>query len=176
MSGWMSCRPARWPTTSSRPCAAAGRRERPPPGDGLRLTRRHRGRTEIGDARVAHRHERESAERDGRDAGDNDPETGEEPDLLHRQDPGPPTIILISSRDAAGYGGRIGRSGARGFIGKAGLSAGALAAVLTGAGADTPPAGDGPARLHRRGSRRLAAHAGSHPRLWRLPPDHHAAC
>src|SRR5262245_47733135 len=32
-------------------------------------------------------------------------------------DPDPPAIILISSRDAADYGGRIGGCGARGFIG-----------------------------------------------------------
>jgi DNA-binding NarL/FixJ family response regulator len=50
------------------------------------------------------------------------------------EDPEPPAIILISSRDAADYGGRIGRSGARGFIGKAELSGGALEAVLTGSG------------------------------------------
>ena len=50
------------------------------------------------------------------------------------EDPDPPAIILISSRDAADYGGRIDRSGARGFIGKGELSAGALEAVLTGSG------------------------------------------
>jgi len=50
------------------------------------------------------------------------------------EDPDPPVIILISSRDAADYGGRIGRSGARGFICKAELSAGALEAVLKGSG------------------------------------------
>ena len=42
----------------------------------------------------------------------------------------PPTVVLISSRDAADYGGRIGASGARGFISKADLSVGALEAVL----------------------------------------------
>ena len=41
---------------------------------------------------------------------------------------------LISSRDASDYGRRIGRSGARGFICKAELSARTLAAVLEGAG------------------------------------------
>jgi DNA-binding NarL/FixJ family response regulator len=46
----------------------------------------------------------------------------------------PPAIILISSRDASDYGRRIERSGALGFICKADLSAGALAAVLEGAG------------------------------------------
>jgi DNA-binding NarL/FixJ family response regulator len=47
---------------------------------------------------------------------------------------GPPAIILISSRDASDYGRRIERSGALGFICKAELSAGTLAAVLAGAG------------------------------------------
>jgi len=50
------------------------------------------------------------------------------------EDPDPPAIILISSRDATDYGGRIDRSGARGFICKAELSAGALEAVLDGTG------------------------------------------
>ena len=50
------------------------------------------------------------------------------------EDPDPPAIILISSRDAADYGGRIGRSGAQGFIYKAELSAGALEAMLKGTG------------------------------------------
>jgi DNA-binding NarL/FixJ family response regulator len=48
--------------------------------------------------------------------------------------PDPPAIILISSRDASDYGRRIERSGALGFICKAELSAGTLAAVLEGAG------------------------------------------
>ena len=48
--------------------------------------------------------------------------------------PGRPTIVLISSRDASDYGRRIERSGARGFIAKAELSARTLAAVLGGAG------------------------------------------
>jgi DNA-binding NarL/FixJ family response regulator len=47
---------------------------------------------------------------------------------------GRPAIVLISSRDASDYGRRIERSGARGFIAKAELSAGALAAVLGRAG------------------------------------------
>ena len=46
----------------------------------------------------------------------------------------PPAIVLISSRDASDYGRRIERSGARGFICKAELSARTLAAVLQGAG------------------------------------------
>ncbi len=46
----------------------------------------------------------------------------------------PPAIILISSRDASDYGRRIERSGARGFISKADLSAHTLAAVLEGTG------------------------------------------
>jgi DNA-binding NarL/FixJ family response regulator len=49
--------------------------------------------------------------------------------LVHRQ-PDPPAIVLISSRDASDYGRRIERSGARGFISKADLSARTLAAVL----------------------------------------------
>ena len=46
--------------------------------------------------------------------------------------PDPPAVVLISSRDASDYGRRIGRSGARGFICKADLSASALRAVLEG--------------------------------------------
>lgn len=42
----------------------------------------------------------------------------------------PPAVILISSREASEYGGRVRRSGARGFISKADLSARALAAIL----------------------------------------------
>jgi DNA-binding NarL/FixJ family response regulator len=45
----------------------------------------------------------------------------------------PPAVVLISSRDAADYGGRIRESGARGFISKADLSVGALGTVLAGA-------------------------------------------
>jgi DNA-binding NarL/FixJ family response regulator len=48
--------------------------------------------------------------------------------------PDPPAIVLISSRDASDYGRRIERSGARGFIAKAELSARTLAAVLGGTG------------------------------------------
>jgi DNA-binding NarL/FixJ family response regulator len=48
--------------------------------------------------------------------------------------PDPPAVVLISSRDASDYGRRIERSGARGFIAKAELSARTLAAVLGGAG------------------------------------------
>jgi len=47
--------------------------------------------------------------------------------------PDPPAIVLISSRDASDYGRRIARSGARGFIAKADLSAGTLRDVLSGA-------------------------------------------
>ena len=46
------------------------------------------------------------------------------------ESPDPPAIILVSSRDATDYGRSIDRSGARGFISKAELSAGALAAIL----------------------------------------------
>ena len=45
-------------------------------------------------------------------------------------EPGPPAIVLISSRDAGDYGGRVGRSGAVGFISKSELTARTLAAVL----------------------------------------------
>jgi DNA-binding NarL/FixJ family response regulator len=47
--------------------------------------------------------------------------------------PSPPAVVLISSRDASDYGRRIGRSGVRGFISKADLSASALRALLEGA-------------------------------------------
>lgn len=47
-----------------------------------------------------------------------------------REQPDPPSILLISSREASDYGRRIGRSGAIGFISKAELSAGALRTVL----------------------------------------------
>jgi DNA-binding NarL/FixJ family response regulator len=46
----------------------------------------------------------------------------------------PPAVVLISSREASDYGGRVGRSGARGFIAKAELSIGALEALLEGTG------------------------------------------
>lgn len=42
----------------------------------------------------------------------------------------PPIVILISSREAADYGTRIDRSGARGFISKAELSLAAIKALL----------------------------------------------
>jgi len=42
------------------------------------------------------------------------------------------TVVLISSRDAADYGGRIAASGAAGFIAKAELSAARLEALLAG--------------------------------------------
>ena len=45
--------------------------------------------------------------------------------------PDPPTVVLISSRDAAAYGARLRSTPARGFIPKSGLSGEALAA-LTG--------------------------------------------
>ena len=43
-----------------------------------------------------------------------------------------PAIVLVSSRDAADYGTRVGRSGAAGFIPKAELSARALGEVVGG--------------------------------------------
>lgn len=42
--------------------------------------------------------------------------------------PNPPTIVLVSSRDAASYGSRLQQTSARGFIPKSGLSGEALAA------------------------------------------------
>jgi DNA-binding NarL/FixJ family response regulator len=53
--------------------------------------------------------------------------------LIAAGEPGPPAIVLISSRDASDYGRRIERSGAVGFICKADLSARTLADVLAGA-------------------------------------------
>ena len=50
---------------------------------------------------------------------------------LH-EDPDPPAIILISSREASDYGRGIDRSGASGFISKADLSARTLEALLDG--------------------------------------------
>ena len=44
--------------------------------------------------------------------------------------PSPPRVVLISSRDAADYGGRVERSGVAGFIPKSRLSTIALQAVL----------------------------------------------
>jgi DNA-binding NarL/FixJ family response regulator len=43
-----------------------------------------------------------------------------------------PTVVLISTREAADYGGRVARSGAAGFITKADLSARSLAEVVEG--------------------------------------------
>ena len=45
---------------------------------------------------------------------------------------GEATVVLVSSRDAADYGGQLANSGAQGFIAKADLSATALEAVLAG--------------------------------------------
>jgi len=42
----------------------------------------------------------------------------------------PPHIVLVSNREAADYGPRLARSGARGFITKADLSAESLLALL----------------------------------------------
>jgi DNA-binding NarL/FixJ family response regulator len=47
-----------------------------------------------------------------------------------QRDSAPPAIILISSRDAADYGSRIQRCGARGFIGKSDLSRQSIEALL----------------------------------------------
>jgi DNA-binding NarL/FixJ family response regulator len=53
-----------------------------------------------------------------------------------RRGPGSPAVILISSRDAADYGSRIGRCGAQGFITKAELSARTIEAALEGLAGD----------------------------------------
>lgn len=52
--------------------------------------------------------------------------------FLAELDPGDdgPAVVLISSREAADYGDRVGRSGAAGFITKAELSAQSLAKVV----------------------------------------------
>jgi DNA-binding NarL/FixJ family response regulator len=42
----------------------------------------------------------------------------------------PPSVVLVSSRDAADYGGAIGRCGARGFITKSELTATAFASLI----------------------------------------------
>jgi DNA-binding NarL/FixJ family response regulator len=42
----------------------------------------------------------------------------------------PPTVVLISSREAADYGARIERCGARGFLSKADLTHATLEAIL----------------------------------------------
>jgi DNA-binding NarL/FixJ family response regulator len=55
-------------------------------------------------------------------------------EVAHRlcEGPDPPTVILVSSRDASDYGSRIARSGARGFIPKDELSGDTLDALLAG--------------------------------------------
>jgi len=50
--------------------------------------------------------------------------------LLARSDP--PTVVLVSTRDAADYGRRISTCGAAGFIHKARLSGATLRATLAG--------------------------------------------
>jgi DNA-binding NarL/FixJ family response regulator len=42
----------------------------------------------------------------------------------------PPLVVLISSRDAAGYGGRVAAAPVRGFLAKQELSGAALAALV----------------------------------------------
>lgn len=44
--------------------------------------------------------------------------------------PNPPRVVLISSRDAAAYGGRLDRASARGFLAKRELSGAALAELV----------------------------------------------
>ena len=48
------------------------------------------------------------------------------------------TVVLVSSRDAADYGGQLANSGAQGFIAKADLSGTALEAVLAGESGSAP--------------------------------------
>ena len=45
-------------------------------------------------------------------------------------EPMPPAVVLVSTRDASDYGDRVARSGAKGFIQKARLSAAAMDALL----------------------------------------------
>jgi DNA-binding NarL/FixJ family response regulator len=49
-----------------------------------------------------------------------------------REEPDPPAVVLISSREASDYGAGVERSGALGFISKAELSPSALRAILSG--------------------------------------------
>lgn len=42
-----------------------------------------------------------------------------------------PVVVMISTRDAADFGGRLARSGARGFIAKSRLSGAALAELVS---------------------------------------------
>jgi CheY-like chemotaxis protein len=51
-------------------------------------------------------------------------------DLLHQAGQDRPSVVLISSRDAVVYGGRLERSPARGFLTKAELSGSSLTALL----------------------------------------------
>jgi DNA-binding NarL/FixJ family response regulator len=44
--------------------------------------------------------------------------------------PDPPTVVLISSRDASAYGARLVQTSARGFLPKSALSGEALAALV----------------------------------------------
>ncbi|MDQ6878753.1 MAG: response regulator transcription factor [Candidatus Dormibacteraeota bacterium] len=46
--------------------------------------------------------------------------------------PAPPTVVLVSTREASDYGPRVRGCGALGFISKAELSAASLAAMLGG--------------------------------------------
>jgi DNA-binding NarL/FixJ family response regulator len=45
--------------------------------------------------------------------------------------PAPPAVVLTSTHDAADFGDRIARCGARGFVPKAELSGGALSSLLS---------------------------------------------
>ena len=46
------------------------------------------------------------------------------------RDPDGPAVVLTSTRDAADFGDRVARSGARGFVPKSEFSGGAVAALL----------------------------------------------
>jgi DNA-binding NarL/FixJ family response regulator len=48
-----------------------------------------------------------------------------------REDEGAPVVVMISTRDAADFGSRLKRSGARGFIPKSRLSGAALAKLVS---------------------------------------------
>jgi DNA-binding NarL/FixJ family response regulator len=48
--------------------------------------------------------------------------------LLHA--PAPPSIVLVSTRDAVDYGDRVARAGVRGFLQKSRLSAAAVEAMV----------------------------------------------
>ncbi len=56
--------------------------------------------------------------------------SGFEVTRLLNASPHHPLVVLVSSRDAGDYGGKIGRSGARGFIPKGELSASMIGSMV----------------------------------------------